>query len=152
MALLLGEEMNRFLVLAALLLLSCSSARVREPVAPTLVEGEEDKEPQWRIPRADFEQVLKDGLQPVMRWYFLAPAYNGESFVGYEVVEVLKPELEAGPLRAGDVLLAVNDLPIERPDHALAIWRQLWGRKTISLDLLRDGKPRRYVVPIVSEQ
>jgi type II secretory pathway component PulC len=144
--------MTRLFLLTSLLLVACSPARVREPVAPILVEGEVEKEPSWSIARADFEQVLKDGLQPVMRWYFLAPAYNGDAFVGYEVVEVLKPELEAGPVRSGDVLLAVNDQPIERPEHALAIWRQLWGRKTISVDLLRDGRPRRYVIPIVSEQ
>ncbi|MBM4352423.1 MAG: hypothetical protein FJ109_01285 [Deltaproteobacteria bacterium] len=143
--------MTRCLLLSILLLAACSPARVREPVAPILVEGEEEKEPDWRIARADFEQVLKAGLQPVMRWYFVVPSYDGDAFVGYEVAEIIKPELEAGPLRVGDVLVAINDMPIERPDHVLAVWRQLWSRKTISLDLLRGGKSRRYVIPILSD-
>lgn len=144
--------MTRWFVLGTMLLVACSPARVREPVAPILVEGEEEKEPDWRIARADFEEVLKAGLQPVMRWYFFVPSYDKDAFVGYEVAGIIKPRLEAGPLRVGDVLLAVNDMPIERPEHALAVWRQLWGRKTISLDLLRDGIKRRYVIPIISEQ
>jgi len=138
--------------LSALLLVSCSQPEVREAVPPTLVEEDPPEMREYRILRADYEQVVKDGLQNVMRWYFLQPHYAGEKFVGYKVEMVVKPEFENGPLFKGDVLLSVNDMPIERPEHAMAVWRSLWERKTLKLKLLRGDKETAYEIPIVDQR
>ena len=119
-------------------------------MTPTLVEGDEEApEPDWKIPRASYEAAVKDGLQKVMRWYFVEPAYSGDNFIGYAVRDVYREDLQKGPIRVGDVILRINEMPVERPEHALAIWRDLWGRNTLKLELLRGGLPRVYVIPIV---
>jgi type II secretory pathway component PulC len=134
------------------LLAACSGTDRREPIAPTIVADEpkvDDND--YTISRAAYELVLKDGMQHVMRWYFVEPHYHKDQFVGFAVKQVLKEELQDGPLRIGDVLLTINGGAIERPEHAMAVWRGLWPRKTLELKLLRKGKPTSYVIPIVTE-
>jgi len=128
----------------------CSSADIREPVAPTIIDDDgPTADGDWKIQRSDYEAVAKQGIQHVMRWYHVRPHYKGGRFIGYEVAEIYKEELKAGPLRKGDVLLAVNDLPIERPEHAMAVWRNLWGQKSLKLSLLRSGLPTVLDIPVV---
>lgn len=137
--------------LAFLLGFSCTQPATRTPVAPTLVKEVPPETKEYRILRSDYEQVIKDGLQNVMRWYFLKPSYNGDRFIGFRVKQVVNSSLAEGPLFVGDILLSVNDMPIERPDHAMAVWRSLWGKKTLKLRLLRNGREIVYEIPIVDE-
>jgi type II secretory pathway component PulC len=142
------------LILLALLVFSsaCSSVERREPIAPTIIEDEPEAEGDHRIDRAEYEQVLKDGLQKVMRWYYVKPAYKGSAFIGFQVEDILKEELKKGPLKPGDVIVTINDLPVERPEHAMAIWRGLWSKKVLTLVLMRKGQKIVYEIPIVSQQ
>ena len=128
---------------------ACSPAVKRQPVTPVIVDEKEAAEPDWTITRADYEAAIKEGLQKVMRWYFVQPAYRGDAFAGYTVMDIYREGLRKGPIRVGDVIVRVNDMPLERPEHALAVWRDLWGLKKLKLDLLRDGKQRIYDIPIV---
>ena len=138
------------LILALLLAASaCSPATRREPVTPIIIDEDDEPEKDWSISRDDYEATIKQGLQKVMRWYFVKPAYKGSAFVGYQVVQIYNERLEKGPLRIGDVLMSINGLPVERPEHALAIWRGLWGKKRLKIALIRDGKKKVYDIPIV---
>ncbi len=138
-------------LLLLFILAACSGEDRREPVTPIIVADEpEPDDKDYTISRATYEEVLKEGMQHVMRWYFVEPHYSGERFVGFAVKQVLKEELQHGPLRIGDVLLTINGGSIERPEHAMAVWRGLWPRKSLELKLLRKGQPTSYVIPIVS--
>lgn len=130
-------------------LVACSPANRREPVTPIIIDETDQPEPDWSISRDDYETTIKQGLQKVMRWYFVKPAYKGSAFVGYQIVQIYNERLEKGPLLKGDVLTSINGLPIERPEHALAIWRGLWGKKRLKIDLIRGGKEKAYDIPIV---
>ena len=135
-----------------LLLTACSAIDRREPVTPVIIADEpavDDND--YSISRTTYEAVLKEGMQHVMRWYFVEPHYRGDKFVGFRVNQVLKEELQAGPLRIGDVILTINGGAIERPEHAMAVWRGLWPRKTLELKLLRKDQPIKYVIPIISD-
>jgi type II secretory pathway component PulC len=145
--------MKRLLPLLLLsLMAACSGTDRREPVTPTIVADEPKVDTnEYSISRTTYEGVLKEGMQHVMRWYFVEPHYRNDRFVGFAVKQVLKEELQAGPLRIGDVLLTINGGAIERPEHAMAVWRGLWPRKTLELKLLRNGKPTNYTIPIVTE-
>ena len=127
----------------------CSSApEPRIPVAPVLVE-EGPKE--LRILRADYEAVIKAGLQPVMRWYLTLPAYDAkEQFFGFRIVRVLKEDLKDGPLAPGDILRRINGHPIETPGQVEIIWREAWKRKILTLSLIRGERPLDLTIPIVS--
>jgi len=144
--------MRRCLLWCLLVLAGCSAAETREPIAPVIVEDEPDQERTYEISRREYEEVLKQGLQKVMRWYFVKPHYVKSAFVGFGVQEVVKEELKKGPLRPGDIILTVNDLPIERPEHAMAVWRGLWSRKRLKLSLLRKGRKVVLEIPIVESQ
>ncbi len=120
----------------------------RQAVAPTLVE---DGPKELRILRADYEQVIKAGLQPVMRWYLTMPAYDAtEKFLGFRIVRILKTELKDGPVKVGDVLRGINGRPIETPGQVETIWRELWSRKTLTLTMIREDRPLDLTIPIVS--
>jgi type II secretory pathway component PulC len=117
-------------------------------VAPTLVE---DGPKEIRILRADYEQVIKEGLQPIMRWYLTMPAYDAsEKFLGFRIVRILKTELKDGPVKVGDVLRRINGRPIETPGQVEAVWRELWSRKTLTLTMIREDRPLDLTIPIVS--
>ena len=139
-----------FLLVGLLLLAAypgCSHPEIRTPVTPVLVE-EGPKE--LRILRADYEAVIKAGIQPVMRWYLTMPAYDAaEKFLGFRIVRILKNELKDGPLKLGDILRRVNGRVIETPGQVEIIWRELWSRKTLTLSMIRESRPMNITIPIV---
>ena len=136
---------------ACVCLLSCSGPGHREPVTPVIIEDEPEEAKEYSISRGRYEEVLKDGMQKVMRWYFVKPYYKGSKFVGFEVSQILNEDLLDGPLRIGDVILRINDGVIERPEQALAVWRGLWTKKRLKLQLLRKNRTVVYDIPIVAE-
>lgn len=133
------------------LLAACSQPDVRPAVVPQIVD--EDAEPKsFEISRSEYEETVQAGMQTVLRWVFVKPAYGASGkFLGYQVVEIYKLELKEGPLKVGDVLMSVNDLPIERPEQAMLVWRGLWGRKNLKLTFQRDGKQKTMTIPVVED-
>ena len=131
---------------------ACSAPPVeREPVAPQLVDDTPEKK-SYSILRSDYEETVQEGLQSVLRWYFTKPAYsNDKKFVGYRIMEIYKLELMEGPLVSGDVIVSVNDLPVERPEQAMKVWRGLWGRKSLKLTFIRNNKVINLNIPIVDK-
>lgn len=125
----------------------CSHPEIRTPVTPTLIE-EGPKE--LRILRADYEAVIKAGIQPVMRWYLTMPAYDAaENFLGFRIVRILKDELKDGPLKPGDILRRVNGRAIETPGQVEIVWRELWSRKILTLSMIRESRPMNITIPVV---
>lgn len=149
-----GSEVLRhpgFLIGPVLVLLlgACSAPEERRPVAPIIIDEEEA--PVFSIDRADYEETIKSGLQPVMRWYIFTPAYDARSrFLGFRVARILNERLQQGPLEVGDVLLRINGMPIEKPGQVEAVWRGLWSRRDLTLDFLRQGAPVSLKIPVVS--
>ena len=46
-------------------------------------------------------------------------------------------------LRSGDILLKVNDYPIDSPEKGIQLLSGLKGESSIELDILRGGKPTK---------
>ena len=44
-------------------------------------------------------------------------------------------------IRNGDVLLRLNDFPVDSPDKALQSFIALKGQNRLKLDMIRDGQP-----------
>jgi len=55
-------------------------------------------------------------------------------------------------LRAGDVVQKVNGKSIERPEHAFDVAESLRTAPTLTVDYLRNGKPRQLSMEITSER
>jgi general secretion pathway protein C len=75
----------------------------------------------------------------------LLPSQKEGQVEGFRVSEV-KPSgvFAMVGLRNGDVLLRLNDFPIDSPDKALQSFITLKGQSRLKLDMIRDGRPVTY--------
>jgi len=79
------------------------------------------------IARARLVAVLDAGPGMFLRQFEVAPRMVGDRFVGWQLVQLLD---HSGPLHdvdvaPGDVLLAINGKPLERPDELQTVWDSL---------------------------
>jgi len=135
------------LALAAGLGAGCGSAETREDEAG--LEGAEEPAPPagprepFTIYKDELEQALQRGLQPLIADVNLRPELDGGRFVGWRV-QFLKPgesPFRESAVRPGDVVVKVNDAPIERPDQMMTVWKSLETADRITFHVLRGGKP-----------
>jgi len=68
-------------------------------------------------------------------------------FIGWRVQQ-LPVEWEDVELRAGDVVTAVNTLPLETPTELWAAWTTLTVASEVKVAYLRDGEPRELSLAI----
>jgi general secretion pathway protein C len=86
-----------------------------------------------------------DNIGQAMSDARLLPSQKDGKVEGFRVSEV-KPSgvFAMVGLRNGDVLLRLNDFPIDSPDKALQSFIALKGQSRLKLDLVRDGQPATY--------
>ena len=75
----------------------------------------------------------------------LLPSTKDGKVEGFKVSEV-KPAGIFGMIgvKNGDVILRMNDFPIDSPEKAIQSFASLKGQNRIRLDLIRDGKPTTF--------
>ena len=90
---------------------------------------------------ANIGQVMTDAR--------LLPSLKGGSVEGFRVSEV-KPAGAFAMLgiRNGDILVRLNDLPVDSPERAIQSLASLKGQNRIKLDLIRDGQPATFTYDI----
>lgn len=71
-------------------------------------------------------------------------------FHGFRVI-ALRDGLERSGLQPGDVVVSVNKMPIERPEHTIALFRSLEKAKELRVDYERNGEPKTVTVPIIDD-
>lgn len=71
-------------------------------------------------------------------------------FHGFRLV-ALRDGLERSGLQPGDVVVSVNKMPIERPEHAIAVFHSLEKAKELRVDYERNGEPKTVTVPIIDD-
>lgn len=86
-----------------------------------------------------------DNIGQAMSDARLLPSQKDGKVEGFRVSEV-KPNgvFAMVGLKNGDVLLRLNDFPIDSPDKALQSFIALKGQSRLKLDLIRDGQPTTY--------
>jgi general secretion pathway protein C len=84
-----------------------------------------------------------DNIGQAMTDARLLPSSKEGKVEGFRVSEV-KPAGVFGMvgIKNGDVLLRINDFPIDSPEKAIQSFVSLKGQSRIKLDLIRDGKPQ----------
>ena len=72
----------------------------------------------------------------------LLPSQKDGRVEGFRISEI-KPSGVFGMLgmKNGDILLRLNDFPVDSPDKALQSFIALKGQSSLKLDLIRDGQP-----------
>jgi len=83
-----------------------------------------------------------DNIGQAMTDARLLPSMKDGKVEGFKVSEV-KPAGIFGMvgIRNGDLLMRINDFPIDSPDKAIQSLASLKGQSRIKLDLVRDGQP-----------
>ena len=84
--------------------------------------------------------ALIDGATELMRAVAVAPAKNGDEVVGVRIATLKAgTALDALGLRAGDVLVSLDGLPLTSPDRLLEAYARLRTASHIRLGIIRDG-------------
>jgi type II secretory pathway component PulC len=94
------------------------------------------------IGRAHLVAVLDAGPATFLRQLEVAPRLTGETFVGWQLVQLLDP---TGPLHdvdlvPGDVLLAINGKPLARPEQLQTVWDSLRTANEVRAQLWRGDQ------------
>lgn len=86
-----------------------------------------------------------DNIGQAMTDARLLPSIKDGKVEGFRASEV-KPQGIFGTvgIRNGDVLLRMNDFPIDSPEKAIQSFASLKGQSRIKLDLIRDGQPATF--------
>ena len=95
------------------------------------------------IARARLVAVLDAGPGTFLRQLEVAPHMAGDRFVGWQLVQLLD---RTGPLHdvdvvPGDVLLAINGMPLARPEKLQALWDSLRTANQLTAQLRRGDQP-----------
>ena len=86
-----------------------------------------------------------DNIGQAMTDARLLPSLKDGKVEGFRASEV-KPQGIFGTIgiKNGDVLLRMNDFPIDSPEKAIQSFASLKGQSRIKLDLIRDGQPTTF--------
>jgi general secretion pathway protein C len=86
-----------------------------------------------------------DNIGQAMTDARLLPSIKDGKVEGFRASEV-KPKGIFGTIgiKNGDVLLRMNDFPIDSPEKAIQSFASLKGQSRIRLDLIRDGQPTTF--------
>jgi general secretion pathway protein C len=86
-----------------------------------------------------------DNIGQTMTDARLLPSMKDGKVEGFRISEV-KPQGIFGTIgiKNGDVLLRINDFPVDSPEKAIQSFATLKGQNRIKLDLIRDGQPTTF--------
>ena len=97
-------------------------------------------ENRWKISRVAAERARAD-FSSLLRTARMIPQVRNGQTIGFKLVEMEKGSLiEQVGLRVGDLLVEINQVPLNSPEKALQIFQQIREANNISLGLVRNGK------------
>ena len=140
------------LVLASAVLASCSTAP-RE-AAPLDIERAPDSQSLPAGPPPISKVAYANALAQSPGHFFqrmpVTPVLAGKRFIGYSVIALygdVAPHPEG--VFIGDVVTKVNGLAINTPDNFHRAWVAARGRRTLTVDVLRNNTARRITYRII---
>jgi type II secretion system protein C len=117
------------------------------PPAPPAVASrteppEDPATPARTLPRADVERRLGQETPRILAETTLVPVSEGGRIAGFALTRVPEGSLltDAG-LRAGDVLVSVNDVAIDSLPTLIGLWPRLQNERELRAVVLRNGQP-----------
>ena len=97
-------------------------------------------ENRWQISRTVAEQARANFSKLLQSARMIPQVKNGQT-IGFKLVEMEKGSLvEQVGLRVGDLLVEINQVPLNSPEKALQIFQQIREANNLSLGLVRNGK------------
>jgi hypothetical protein len=114
----------------------------REVAPPTPVK---------EINRSSITSFVKNGPRHPLQMVQVQPAFTGSEFVGYQITAFSDEGAKSfgSAMRAGDIVIAVNDRNLAMPEDYMAAWESLSTCEKLSVRLIRDGKAMSLSWPVV---
>jgi type II secretory pathway component PulC len=165
-----------FLVGAAVLLGGCGSASAPHPQTPEPAQRMPAGAPQatptpsaapvpsdadvHTLKRSAVREAVSQGLGAFLHAFLQRieldyghPVRVDGKFRGFRIAALHDASFWSGvDLKPGDVVTAVNGLPIERPEQAQSAFDSLEAARELRVSYERDGKARELVYPIVDDR
>jgi hypothetical protein len=103
-----------------------------------------------RLWRREVVAALSRGLGDFLSRLQVEPVVSAGKFHGWSIVKLRAgdPLWQSTDLAPGDVVTAVNDRPLERPEQAFAVFQSLAVAKELRVTYERAGVRREIVYPI----
>ncbi len=96
--------------------------------------------------KSELEAVVARGAQRFIATLRVEPHMVGGRFIGYQIAGFTadSPLLRGDSIRAGDVIISVNEESLERPEQFMKAWKVASSAKVLQVTLLRSGEKLRY--------
>jgi type II secretion system protein C len=111
--------------------------------------------PDRTLPRSAVHEVVSQGLGAFLQHIELEdqPVRASGKFRGFRVAQLRGAQFWSGvDLKPGDVITAVNGLPIERPEQAQTVFDSLEVVSELRVAYERDGQPRELSYAIADDR
>lgn len=116
-----------------------------EPGAPTTASepvSRDEPEADLTLTRADLEARLDREMSRLMTETTLIPVTSRGQVAGFTLSRIPAGTiLETIGLKAGDVLVSVNETPVDSFTTLVGLWPRLQSTGAVRAQILRDGKP-----------
>ena len=151
------EGVRRIPVLFGMVFVACGggqlSSRTSTSAQPTVVSPEPAKPAPNTLWREDVDPVLEAGPGSFLQKVQVQPVVDAGKFLGWEVMSLQPPHFwQDVDLAPGDVVLSINGMPVERPEHAMAVFQSLAKASELRVAYLRGAQERELAFKIVSRQ
>lgn len=142
------------------MLASCGSAPRAAQVAPrapkrsvpVALRVESPRPPPGALFREDVNALIARGFPDFLQRVEVEPRLVEGQFRGWSIVSLSPSQFWSGvDLRAGDIVLRVNDLPIERETEAFDVFESLKQSEALRVAFQRDGQSRLLEYKIVQK-
>lgn len=123
------------------------------PAVESRLQAPSERISSGAISRTELLAVLDEGLGRFLQNVETEAAFHKGSFVGFRIISLFpgEPAFASLDLRPGDTVTRINGKPIERPEQAAAVWRDLRTASKLVIDYRRGGEPLALRFQIVDE-
>ena len=127
-----------YALLVFMVSVSWSSAQTQLGAAGQIVER--------TLSRMEFSQVMEKGPQRFIATMHVDPHLVKGRFVGWRIGGFAPNSglVNSQSILAGDVIIAVNDEPLERPEQFMRAWEVVRNASAITVKLIRGKKRMVY--------
>jgi len=149
------------LIIAAVLAFGCASAPPPSPAPPPRVlhserpaasQGPALPPPAGALWRDELLHAVDSGLGRFLQHVEVQPKLEDGTFRGFQIVNLAPEEFWQGvDIQRGDVVTAVNGMPIERETQAYDAFQALKQAKELIVSYQRAGEPRELKFRIIAK-
>jgi len=100
------------------------------------------------LSRQTLSELLGRSVGDFLRHVEVENVREEGSFVGWRIERLPETKPAWLDVNVGDVVTAINGMPLERPDDAQRVWEILQVASEVRIDLTRDGERRSVRIPI----